>query len=159
MDGKNALQEDCMNWKIFLLLVCLTVTAQVDSKHTIQQTFAMIKPHAVELNKTDAIIEKIKNAGFAIIAIKYLTLTSRDVSQLYRQYKRKSWFYDYVHSMAGRNAVVMILEKDNAVADWDRHKKIIRHYYYPISQENNMIHGSDSIKDAQREIALFFNEL
>lgn len=147
-----------MNWKFFIMLVCMTIALPMYGKNSTQQTFAMIKPYAVEIGKTDEIIEKIKDAGFAIIAIKYLTLTSHNVHQLYRQYQRRDWFTHYVNSMAGRNAVVMILEKNKAVADWDRYKRVIRQYYYALSHDNNMVHGSDCIKDAKREILLFFKD-
>ena len=145
-----------MKFKAYILFICIAIGLPIHGKHTMQQTFAMIKPYAVEIGKTDEIIEKIKNAGFAIIAIKYVTLTSRNVHQLYKQYQRRSWFTDYVNSMADQTAVVMILEKDKAVGDWDRYKKSIRQYYYLLSHENNIIHGSDCVKDAKREILLFF---
>ncbi len=45
------------------------------------------------------------------------------------------------------------------VKDWDSYKKIIRASYFTHNKKNNVVHGSDSKKAAQREISLFFTDL
>ncbi|KAG4983230.1 hypothetical protein AAZX31_10G127500 [Glycine max] len=67
--------------------------------------------------------------------------------------------------------LVMVLEKDNAIADWralmgptNASKAKITHPHSirakcGLDVENNCVHGSDSPKSAQREIPFFFKEL
>lgn len=123
-----------------------------------EYTFAMIKPYAVKRGKTDEILDTIKKTGFAIIAMKKIMLTSPDVYQLYKHRAHKRWFTAYVKAMTISPVVMMILEKDNAVEEWDQLKMVIRKIYTTVCKKNNIVHGSDTVQDAQREIALFFDE-
>lgn len=146
-----------MNYiKLITLLLCMVHIVETQSKDSSQYTFAMIKPNAVKQQKAEEIIDKIKKAGFTIVAMKKITLTSQDVRKLYKEYKGQSWFAEYIKTMTASPAIVMILEKNNAVAEWDRYKKIIRAAYCVINMKTNIVHGSDSAKAAKREIRLFF---
>jgi len=144
--------------KLIALLLCLNQTLTAREKHCTEHTFAIIKPGAVQENQSDEILEMIKKAGFIIIAMKKMKLTSADVRNLYREYKRRSWFAKYVQEMTASPAIVMILQKHNCVKEWDTYKKIIRAVYDSIHNTNNVVHGSDSIKSAKREIAIFFKD-
>lgn len=143
------------NMILALSIILLIFKVQGTAKQ-IERTFAMIKPYAVLQKKASEIIEFIQKAGFTIIAIKQLTLTIQDVNHLYENKKNRRWFHNYLRAMIASPVIVMILEKENAVKDWDCYKKIIREQYFTICKKNNIAHGSDSLEDAQREIALFF---
>ena len=142
--------------KLIALLLCMSgIMLEAKSKYT----FAMIKPHAVQEEKTDEILNTIRKAGFVIVAMRKMILTDLDARNLYKEYKWKNWFDQYIKTLADLPVVVMVLKKENAVSEWDRYKKIIRLAYHAISHHNNIIHGSDSERAARREIALFFKDL
>ena len=145
--------------KLILLLLCTTGIITARNKHCTEHTFAMIKPAAVKAQKADEIITIIKNAGFIIIAMKKMKLTVVDVQDLYKKHENRRWFDKYVQAMTLSPAIVMILERSDAVAQWDQYKRVIRRIYHTINKKNNIVHGSDSEKDAQREIAIFFKDL
>ncbi len=139
------------------ILICIYMIAVTAAMHA-EHTFAMIKPYAVKRGVTDEIINIIKKAGFAIIAIKKTMLTPPNVYQLYSHRIHKPWFMAYVKAMTTSPVIMMILEKDNAVEDWDKLKMAIRKIYATTCKRNNIVHGSDTLQDADREIALLFNE-
>ena len=145
--------------ELIVLLFCTVEVFAAPVENSLEQTFAMIKPYAVQEGKTDEIIDTIKKAGFAIIAMKKIKMTVSDVHQLYEEHQRRRWFARYVKTLTASPAVLMILEKENAVEEWDQYKKIIRASYFMMSKKNNVVHGSDSVQAAQREIDLFFKDL
>ncbi len=138
-------------------LLALSVLLTVCLQAKVERTFAMIKPHAVKEGKADEIMRMIKHAGFSIIASKKVMLTEKIMAQLYKEYTLRLWFRKYIKSMSHRAAIVMILEKNNAVKEWDLCKRMIRKHYGFFTNKNG-VHGSDTLVDAKREIAIFFPE-
>ena len=149
---------NCHRVMIFVVSFLLFHFFDIYSFHNIEQTFAMIKPNAVQKERVAEIIKMIQRSGFKIIAIDHILLTQDLMEQLYKDYVLRSWFRKYVKSMTAQPAVVMVLEKNNAVASWLKLKKKIRKHYREYLH-NNSVHGADSEKEAAREIRLFFPKL
>lgn len=129
------------------------------------QTFTMIKPGAVEAGHTGAIIKLIEEAGFRIVAIKKTQLTAERAGQFYAVHSERP-FFDGLRTYMSSGAIIpMILEKENAVADFRKligatnpaqaEEGTIRKLYAK-SMEENAIHGSDSDENAAIEAAFFF---
>lgn len=129
----------------------------------IEQTFAIIKPDAVKAENSDKIIDLIKANGFTITNMKKLNLTKEQAQQFYAVHKDRPFFNDLVEFMTSGPSIIMVLEKDNAVTDWrnlmgatDPSKAapntVRKLYGTNITQ--NATHGSDSVENAQKEIAL-----
>ena len=129
-------------------------------------TFTMIKPDAVEAGHTGAIIKLIEEAGFRIVAIKKTQLTPERAGQFYAVHRERTFYNDLRTYMSSGTIVPMVLEKDNAVADFRRligatnpaqaQEGTIRKLYAK-SIEANAIHGSDSDENAQIEGSFFFS--
>jgi nucleoside-diphosphate kinase len=139
----------------WLLLLYVAMIYNIHATANIERTFAMIKPHAVKEGKTREIMSMIQSAGFNIVVSKQIKLTEVLMAQLYNDYKLRLWFRKYIKSMSEKIAVVMILEKKDAVRQWDKYKKVIRQHY-GLFTHKNAVHGSDTLQDAKREIAIFF---
>lgn len=132
------------------------------------RTFTMIKPDAVNNNHIGAILQKINEAGFRIIAMKYTRLTTEQAGQFYGIHRERPFFNDLVSFMTSGPIVAAILEKDNAVADFreligatDPAKAApgtIRNLFAK-SIDANAVHGSDSDENAAIEGNFFFSEL
>lgn len=125
----------------------------------------MIKPGAVEAGHTGAIIKLIEEAGFRIVAIKKTQLTAERAGQFYAVHSERP-FFDGLRTYMSSGAIIpMILEKENAVADFRKligatnpaqaEEGTIRKLYAK-SMEENAIHGSDSDENAAIEAAFFF---
>jgi len=131
-------------------------------------TFTMIKPDATENNYIGAILNKINDAGFAIVAMKYTRLSADAAGKFYEVHKERPFYKDLVSYMSSGSIVAAILEKDNAVADFreligatDPAKAApgtIRNLY-ATSIEANAVHGSDSDENAAIEGNFFFSGL
>ena len=129
------------------------------------KTFTMIKPDAVEAGHTGAIINMIEAAGFRIVAIKKTQLTPERAGQFYAVHRERPFYNDLRTYMSSGAIIPMILEKENAVADFRKligatnpaqaEEGTIRKLYAK-SIEANAIHGSDSDENAQIEGSFFF---
>ncbi len=128
----------------------------------------MIKPDAVGANNTGAIIKKIEEAGFKILAMKKTRLSKERAGQFYSIHKERPFYNDLCEYMSSGEIVPMILEKENAVEDFRKligatdPKKAepgtIRNLFAK-SIEANAIHGSDSDDNAVIEGNFFFSGL
>lgn len=131
-------------------------------------TFSIIKPDAYQAGHVGAIIKMIEEAGFRIVAAKLTRLTPERAGQFYAVHKERPFYRDLCNYMSSGPILAMILEKENAVADFrnligatDPAKAepgTIRKLFAK-SIEANAIHGSDSDENAVIESAFFFSAL
>ncbi|KQS33075.1 nucleoside-diphosphate kinase [Dyadobacter sp. Leaf189] len=129
------------------------------------RTFTMIKPDAVQDGHSGSIIKMIEEAGFRIVALKKTKLTSERAGEFYAVHKERPFYNDLCKYMSSGAIIPMILEKENAVADFrtligatnpaNAEEGTIRKLYAK-SMEANAIHGSDSDENAQIEGSFFF---
>lgn len=129
------------------------------------RTFTMIKPDAYEAGNSGAIIKMIEEAGFRIVAAKLTRLTEERAGQFYAVHRERPFYQDLCKYMSSGNIFAMILEKENAVADF---RKLIGatnpanaeagtiRKIFAQSIEKNAVHGSDSDENAAIEGAFFF---
>ncbi len=128
-------------------------------------TFTMIKPDAVENGHIGAILDKINQAGFKIIAMKMTQLSKRDAEEFYSIHKDRPFFDELVEFMTRGPIVAAVLEKENAVEDFrsfigatnpaEAAPGTIRNLYAKSIGEN-AIHGSDSDENALIEASFHF---
>ncbi len=132
------------------------------------RTFTMIKPDATQAGNTGAIIKMIEEAGFSIIAMKRTALTKAEAGRFYAIHAERPFYNSLCEYMSSGPIVPMILEKENAVADFRKligatnpiqaEEGTIRKIFAK-SLEANAIHGSDSDENAEIEGSFFFSKL
>lgn len=132
------------------------------------KTFTMIKPDAVKDGHSGSIIKMIEAAGFRIVALKKTQLTSERAGEFYAVHKERPFYNDLCQYMSSGAIIPMILEKENAVADFrtligatnpaNAEEGTIRKLF-AISMEKNAIHGSDSDENASIEGNFFFSHV
>ena len=130
------------------------------------RTFTMIKPDGVQNGHIGAILAKINEAGFRIIAMKYTRLTSEKASEFYAVHKGRPFYNDLIKYMSSGAIVAAILEKENAVENFRKligatdpskaETGTIRNLFAK-SIDANAIHGSDSDVNAEIESNFFFS--
>lgn len=130
-----------------------------------EQTLSIIKPDAVSKNHIGGIINKLEKGGLNIVAAKMVHLSKNQAEEFYAIHKERPFFKDLVSFMISGPVLVMTLEGDNAVLKnrdimgaTDPKKAApgtIRNEFAQTIDEN-AVHGSDSLENAQREIAFFF---
>ncbi len=130
------------------------------------KTFTMIKPDAVSKGHIGAILAKINEGGFKIIAMKYLQLSETRAGEFYAVHSERPFYGELVAFMSSGPIVAAILEKDNAVEDFrtligatnpaEAAPGTIRQLFADSIGEN-AIHGSDSDENAEIEGNFFFS--
>ncbi|GKV09798.1 hypothetical protein SLEP1_g21241 [Rubroshorea leprosula] len=153
-----------------------------------ERTLAIIKPDGLFGNHSDRIKQVILDSHFNIAKETVVQLDEESAATFYAEHSSKSFFASLINYMTSGPVLVMVLEKENAVADWRhligptdaREAKITDPQRVPdqLSQnhllivssalsiramcgldlQKNCVHGSDSNKSAEREIAFFFKE-
>jgi len=134
---------------------------------TMNRTFTMIKPDAVENGHIGSILEKITTAGFKILALKKTQLTLNDAQEFYSVHSERPFFGELIKFMTRGPIVAAVLEKDNAVNDFrvligatnptEAAEGTIRNLY-ATSMGENAVHGSDSDENAAIESAFHFSQ-
>ena len=130
-----------------------------------EQTFAIIKPHAVAGKLSGKIIDMIENSGFEIVEMKKIMMSNEQAQALYAEHKERPFYNGLVSIMTSSPVIVLKLQKDNAVAAWrelmgatnpaNATPGTVR-ALYGKSLDENATHGSDSLNSAARELAIFF---
>ena len=133
----------------------------------LEQTLSIIKPDAVDRNLDSEIKNIFRSNGFTILNEKKIQIEKTEAEKFYKVHESKPFYNDLCAYLSSGPIVVMILEKNNAVADnrklmgatnpKDAEEGTIRKKY-GISIDKNSVHGSDSIENAKIEINFFFND-
>jgi nucleoside-diphosphate kinase len=131
-----------------------------------ERTFSIIKPDAVRNGYTGAILSEIEKAGFKIISIRKQSISKAQAQGFYYVHKERPFFNDLCDFMSSGPLFLMVLEKDNAIADLRKlmgatnpanaEEGTIRKKYAGSIQENAM-HGSDAEDTAKFEISYWFS--
>jgi nucleoside-diphosphate kinase len=133
-----------------------------------EKTFAIIKPDACKRNLAGKILAKIEEKGFRVIAMKKIAMTSKQAEGFYAVHRGKPFFDSLTDFMSSGPCIVMVLEKENAIAAWrtlmgatnpaNADPGTIRKEFAQ-SVEANSVHGSDAPETAEYEIKYFFSAL
>jgi nucleoside-diphosphate kinase len=132
----------------------------------VERTLCIVKPDAVEKRKAGAVLAKIEEGGFRILALRMTHLTRTVAEGFYEVHRQRPFFGELVQFMTRSPVIVAVLERDNAVTGWrdlmgatDPAKAAdgtIRKLFGSNVGEN-ATHGSDSLENAHREIGYFFS--
>lgn len=130
-----------------------------------ERTLCIIKPDAVQRNEIGKIEVKIEEAGLKIVAAKMLRMSRTQACDFYDIHKDKPFYDKLVDFMTSGAVVVQVLEGKNAIAHYrtvmgatqfgEAQPGTIR-AEHATSTAENAVHGSDSKKNAKREIKFFF---
>ena len=130
------------------------------------RTLAILKPDCIRRDLAGKVIDHILNAGFKIIAIKMVKLTKEVAGEFYAVHKERPFYKDLLDFMTETKVIPMILEKENAVPELrktigatdpaEAEEGTVRKLYAE-NKQNNIIHASDSVENANIEISFFFS--
>lgn len=126
----------------------------------------MLKPDAVQRGIVGEIISRFERKGFKIVAMKMLKISRELAEKHYAEHKGKPFFEGLLNYITSSPVIAMVIEGKNAV-------KVVRSIVgatnpaeaqpgtirgdYGLDVGRNVIHASDSLESAKREIALFFS--
>ncbi|SKB13111.1 Nucleoside diphosphate kinase [Planktothrix sp. PCC 11201] len=132
-----------------------------------ERTFIAIKPDGVQRGLVGEIIGRFEAKGFTLIGLKLVIASQELAERHYDIHKERPFFKDLVSFITSGPLVAMVWEGDGVVASARRiigatnpltaEPGTIRGDF-AISIGRNIIHGSDAIETAQREISLWFTD-
>ncbi len=130
-----------------------------------ERTFLAIKPDGVQRGLVGEIIRRFETKGFTIVGLKFMQVSRELAQQHYDVHREKPFFAGLVEFITSGPVAAMVLEGDGVVA---AARKMIG-ATNPLNAEpgtirgdfgvnigRNIIHGSDAVDTAEREIALWF---
>ena len=129
------------------------------------RTFSIVKPDAVAAGHTGAILEALEAAGFRIVAMRMVRMTKTEAEGFYAVHRERPFFSSLTDFMSSGPAVVMALERDDAISELRRRMGATNpadaapgtiRARFASSIERNAIHGSDAPETAAFELGYFF---
>ncbi len=130
-----------------------------------ERTFIAIKPDGVKRNLIGRIITRFEEKGYKIIGLKLLLPTLEHAEKHYAEHKGKPFYPRLIKYITSGPIVAMVVEGPNVIAESRRMMGATKpdqaeagtiRFEYAVTQEYNIIHGSDSPESAEREIAIYF---
>lgn len=128
-------------------------------------TLSIIKPDAVAKSVIGQIYSRFEHAGLIIVAAKMAQLSREQAESFYEIHRARPFFKDLVDFMISGPVMIQALKGDDAVA---KNRDIMGatnpkeaapgtiRADFADSIDANAVHGSDSLENAAREIAFFF---
>lgn len=130
-----------------------------------ERSFVMLKPGVVNRRIVGEVISRLEKKGLKLIGMKMMKITSDLADKHYAEHKDKSFYRDLQTYITSGPVVAMVFEAEECVA-------IVRKLVgatkvteaqpgtirgdYALHTNLNIIHASDSPKNGEREIGLFF---
>ena len=133
----------------------------------LERTLSIVKPDGVRKNLIGDVLRRFESAGLRIVAARMRQLTLTEPEGFYAVHRERPFFRDLCRYMTSGPVLVQVLEGEGAVA---RNREIMGatdpkkadrgtiRADLASSIEENVVHGSDSVDNAAREIAYFFAE-
>jgi nucleoside-diphosphate kinase len=131
-----------------------------------EQTLVLVKPDGVQRGLVGAVISRLEQRGLQLVAMKMMRITEELAGRHYAEHREKPFFAGLVSFITSAPVVAMVWQGPGAVA-------MVRTMMGATNPANaapgtirgdlavsfgmNVIHGSDSMESAGREIELFFS--
>ncbi|MEE8566778.1 MAG: nucleoside-diphosphate kinase [Candidatus Bipolaricaulota bacterium] len=132
-----------------------------------QRTLVLCKPDTVQRQLVGMVISRLEEKGLKIIGMKMLRVDEDLARQQYQEHVEKAFFSDLISFITASPVVAIAVEGNNAV-------EVVRRLMgatnpqdaavgtirgdFGLDLTKNMVHGSDSLGSAKRELALFFSQ-
>lgn len=130
-----------------------------------ERTLILLKPDAVQRRLCGRLISRIEEKSFSIVGLKLLKITPEMAQQHYIEHVEKPFYPTLEEFITSSPVVALVIEGPGAVAVMrtmmgstngrEAAPGTIRGDF-GASRQMNLIHGSDSLESAEREIGIYF---
>jgi nucleoside-diphosphate kinase len=133
----------------------------------VERTFLAVKPDGVQRQLVGEIIRRFETKGFTLVGLKLMQVSRELAEQHYDVHRERPFFSGLVDFITSGPVVAMVWEGEGVVASA---RKIIGATNpltaepgtirgdFGVSIGRNLIHGSDAIETARREVSLWFKD-
>ncbi len=132
-----------------------------------ERTFVAIKPDGVKRGLIGKILTRFEEKSYKIVALKMMNVTDEIAAKHYEEHYGKPFYPELIDFITSGPIVAMIIEGRNVI-------KGVRHIVgstrpdeadvgsiradYSSYSTTNLVHASDSVESAERELHLYFDE-
>jgi nucleoside-diphosphate kinase len=135
-----------------------------------EQTLVLIKPDGVARSLTGEIISRIENKGYVVTGLKMLNPTAKQLADHYSEHEGKPFYAPLIEFMSSGPIVAMRVEGDRVIegfrslagttdpttaAPGTIRGDLGRDFGEKV--QKNLVHGSDSVESAARELGIWFS--
>ena len=133
-----------------------------------ERTLVLIKPDAVRRGLVGEVLARFERKGLGIVSMDLCIIDTATADRHYAEHVAKDWYPPLRAFITSGPLVAMVLEGDQAVAvvrglngatDGRAAAAGTIRGDLSLSNRENLVHASDSVDSAKREIALWFPEL
>ena len=134
-----------------------------------ERTLALVKPDGVKRQLAGEVLKRIETKGYKIIAVELKTADKQLLDQHYAEHVGKSFYDNLVEYMTSGPVLAIVAEGENVIAGWrtlmgntkptEAAPGTVRGDLardWPGEAVQNIVHGSDSVEAAEKEIKLWF---
>ena len=137
---------------------------------TVEETLVLIKPDGVSRNLTGEILRRIEAKGYQLIDVKMLQADRELLAKHYEEHQGKPFYEPLVEFMESGAVVVLRIAGERVIegfrllagttdpttaAPGTIRGDLGRDWGLKVQQ--NLVHGSESVQSAERELALWFD--
>ncbi|XP_069037220.1 nucleoside diphosphate kinase 3 isoform X1 [Lepisosteus oculatus] len=153
-------------------MICLVLTIFANIFQTAwaginERTFVAVKPDGVQRRLVGEITRRFEQKGFRLVGLKLVQASESLLKEHYRDLREKPFFRGLIRYMSSGPVVAMVWQGLDVVKTArkmlgetnpaDSLPGTIRGDYC-VEVGRNVVHGSDSVESAQREISLWFRQ-
>ncbi|MGV2831113.1 nucleoside-diphosphate kinase [Myxosarcina sp. GI1(2024)] len=132
-----------------------------------ERTFIMIKPDGVQRHLVGEIVNRFEDKGFTLVGLKMMSVSRELAEKHYEVHKDKSFFSGLIDFITSAPVIAMVWEGESVVS---AARNLIGATNpisaapgsirgdFGVSIGRNLIHGSDAIETARKEVALWFDD-
>lgn len=133
-----------------------------------QRTLVLIKPDAVRRGLVGQVLSRFESKGLVIVAMELRHIDASLADAHYAEHVERDFYPGLRDFVTSGPLVALVVEGDEAIAavraingatDGRKAAPGTIRGDYSLSNQFNMVHGSDSPESAAREIALWFPDL
>jgi nucleoside-diphosphate kinase len=132
-----------------------------------ERTLVLIKPDAMERRLAGEILGRFEQRGLAVRAAKLVQVDRELAGRHYEEHTEKPFFGELVEFITSSPTLALVLEGESAVAVVRTTMGATNPVHsapgtirgdLALAMPDNLVHGSDSLESAEREIALWFSD-
>lgn len=141
------------------------LVAALYEEAAVERTLILVKPNGVARGLVGEVVSRFERRGFRITGMKLLVVDRALAERHYEEHVGKGFFDDLVSFITSGPIVAMVVEGISAVKvardmmgatnPVDAAPGTIRGDF-ALEIGENVVHGSDSVASAEREISLYF---
>jgi len=133
-----------------------------------QRTLVLLKPDAVRRGLVGEVLGRFEAKGLRIVAMEHRTIDAAQADRHYAEHVQRDFYPPLRDFVTSGPLVALVLEGDEAVevvraangaTDGRKAAPGSIRGDWSLSNRENLVHASDSMDSAKREIALWFPEL